>query len=92
MLGLSLIISALSADRERERLSQDSSGRLRRPLSSIETEATDLGMEEVAYFYQFASAAYGYWWWLLAAPCAHMCSLGAYLNCCPAACCCRADT
>jgi len=84
-----LILLHYSADRERERLSQDSSGRLRRPLSSIETEATDLGMEEVAYFYQFASAAYGYWWWLLAAPCAHMCSLGAYLNCCPAACCCR---
>ena len=47
----------------------------------------DIAWAEVQHFYSYASAAYGYWWYVMAAPCAHSCSLGAYLNCCPGLCC-----
>merc|ERR1719334_1740411 len=43
----------------------------------------------IEHYYQFASAAYGYWWYVIQAHCAHLCSLGAYLSCCPSLCCCR---
>jgi len=48
-----------------------------------------LEWEEIKHFYQFASAAYGYWWYVVQSPVGHCCSLGSYLNCCPALCCCR---
>ena len=49
----------------------------------------DIAWQEVKHFYSYASAAYGYWWYVMAAPCAHGCSLGSYLNCCPGICCLR---
>ena len=45
----------------------------------------------VCHYYQYASAAYGYWWYVMQAPCAHACSLGSYLNCCPSLCCLRRE-
>ena len=47
--------------------------------------------ERVSHYFQYASAAYGYWWYVMQAPCAHACSLGSYLNCCPSLCCLRRE-
>jgi len=80
-----LILLNYKNDKEsRTRISQGSEAA---PLEMLEP-LPDL--EPVFNFYQFASAAYGYWWFVLQAPCAHLCSLGAYLNCFPWLCCCRA--
>jgi len=43
----------------------------------------NLNWQEVKHFYQFASAAYGYWWYVIQSPIGHCCSMGSYLNCCP---------
>jgi len=48
-----------------------------------------LDWEEIRHFYQFASAAYGYWWYVIQSPLGHCCSMGSYLNCCPSLCCCK---
>ena len=47
--------------------------------------------DRVCHYFQYASAAYGYWWYVMQAPCAHACSLGSYLNCCPSICCLRRE-
>jgi len=49
----------------------------------------DISWDRVKHYYQYAAAAYGYWWYMMQAPCAHSCSLGAYLNCAPWLCCLR---
>eukprot|EP00092_Neocalanus_flemingeri_P013473 GFUD01014531.1.p1 GENE.GFUD01014531.1~~GFUD01014531.1.p1 ORF type:complete len:720 (+),score=230.78 GFUD01014531.1:162-2321(+) len=54
-----------------------------------ESSRIQLDWEQIKHFHQFASAAYGYWWYIIQSPLGHCCSLGAYLNCCPALCCCR---
>jgi len=54
-----------------------------------ESSRIQLEWNEIQHFYQFASAAYGYWWYVVQSPVGHCCSLGSYLNCCPALCCCR---
>jgi sn1-specific diacylglycerol lipase len=57
-------------------------------------ETTGLPLEawdRVCHYFQYASAAYGYWWYVMQAPCAHACSLGSYLNCCPSLCCLRRE-
>jgi len=47
--------------------------------------------DQVCHYFEYASAAYGYWWYVMQAPCAHACSLGTYLNCCPSLCCLRRE-
>jgi len=54
-----------------------------------ENNRIELNWEMIKHYYQFASAAYGYWWYVIQSPVGHCCSLGSYLNCCPALCCCR---
>ena len=61
------------------------SGEPTRIESSLET------WDRVCHYFQYASAAYGYWWYVMQAPCAHACSLGTYLNCCPSLCCLRRE-
>jgi len=48
-----------------------------------------ISWDKLVHYYLYASAAYGYWWYVMQAPCAHTCSLGSYLNCVPWACCLR---
>jgi len=54
-----------------------------------ESSRIQLDWEEIRHFYQFASAAYGYWWYVIQSPLGHCCSMGSYLNCCPTLCCFR---
>jgi len=54
-----------------------------------ESSRIQLDWEEIKHFYQFASAAYGYWWYVIQSPVGHCCSMGSYLNCCPTLCCFR---
>ena len=60
----------------------------------LSSEATGPPLEvwdRVCHYFQYASAAYGYWWYVMQAPCAHACSLGSYLNCFPNLCCLRRE-
>jgi len=62
------------------------------PLEGPPTPAPlppSISWAKLVHYYPFASAAYGYWWYVMQAPCAHSCSLGSYLNCVPWACCLR---
>ena len=52
-----------------------------------EKNRMNLDWAEIRHFYQFASAAYGYWWYVIQSPLGHCCSMGSYLNCCPTLCC-----
>ena len=40
-------------------------------------------IDELKYFYKYSLAAYGCWWYIIDAPCAHSCALGAYMHWCP---------
>jgi len=64
------------------------------PRATAGNESTGPPLEawdRVCHYFQYASAAYGYWWYVMQAPCAHACSLGSYLNCCPSICCLRRE-
>jgi len=54
-----------------------------------ENNRIHLDWGEIKHFYMFASAAYGYWWYVIQSPVGHCCSMGSYLNCCPSLCCCE---
>jgi len=67
-------------------------GPLSRAPAGIETTGPPLeAWDRVCHYFHYASAAYGYWWYVMQAPCAHACSLGSYLNCCPSLCCLRRE-
>jgi len=56
----------------------------------VDTSPGDhMSWQKIKHFFSFASAAYGYWWYMMQAPCSHACSLGTYLNCFPWMCCFR---
>ena len=71
-------------------LDSGSTSRAPTAIHQIKTEPLE-AWETVRHYFQYASAAYGYWWYVMQAPCAHACSLGTYLNFCPSLCCLRRE-
>jgi len=60
-------------------------------LSAVVANAPELppDWDNVVYFYKFAAACYGYFWYVMEKPCSHLLSMRPYLNCFKCKCCVR---
>lgn len=74
-IGAGLILLHYKHNHERSNISrqeeQDQTKRL-----------TDEELIDLKYYYKYSLAAYGCWWYVMDNP-FHLCSLGAYITCCP---------
>eukprot|EP00088_Acartia_fossae_P016789 TRINITY_DN19458_c0_g1_i3.p1 TRINITY_DN19458_c0_g1~~TRINITY_DN19458_c0_g1_i3.p1 ORF type:complete len:801 (-),score=133.21 TRINITY_DN19458_c0_g1_i3:263-2665(-) len=76
------IVAGLLLLHYKHSLAKDSKKNNIQPILSRDVDLS-ADIEELKYFYKYSLAAYGCWWYIIDAPCAHSCALGAYMHWCP---------